>query len=173
MDRSQNADVTRRLPSAAAAIDSSMPRRRAYGVRSVEIGESASYSQRAQHEGKQIAALVTEKFQRGEDRGLTDDQHHYPFEQVHLVGFYRRQQLALESVQIVLEFDPKEIDLVAEAANIALCGHFFAQRLIEAIGHGTGLRLGEARRFQPIDVGEFVECHRRHWPTPRLNPNVL
>ena len=59
--------------------------------RSVEIGESASHSQRAQHEGKQDAALATEQLQCGEDDRLTNDQHHYPFEKIDLVGLHGRQ----------------------------------------------------------------------------------
>ena len=71
---------------------------------------------------------------------LTDDEHFYPFKEIDLVGFHRRQQLALEHAQVTFEFGP-------ENSKIALGRDFFTQRLIEAIGHGTSPRFGEARRF--------------------------
>ena len=62
-----------------------------------------------------IAALVTEKFQRGEDSRLTDDQHHHPFEKIDLVGFHRRQQLTFESTHVA----PEQAQVALEQAQAA------------------------------------------------------
>ena len=84
--------------------------------RSVEIGESASHSQRAPRTtASKIAALVTEKFQCGEDSRLTDDQHHTHLRKSILSAFIAANSSPL-SPPVALN-SPLKRSLVAETAN--------------------------------------------------------
>src|SRR5438132_9684066 len=93
---------------------------------------------------------LSEELNGGEGAKGDDDDSAHPYLEVAHGELDLGVDLAVETSNCVSQF-------VAQLPHVMFRGDRIAQRLVECLGVGAGLRLIDARRFEPIDIDELVE----------------